>query len=135
MDLYKKNYLYKSSPALLFQRRELPFFFSGFSATSLLMRELDKQFYPDKWQGSFDEVLPYLVESFARAIDAFGRAFPHPDFKKDVLVIFAQLCNPDPQRRGIPRAIRGLTSQFALDRYISWFDLLARRADLAVRNN
>ncbi len=106
------------------------FFFAGFSSTALLTSQLDRSVRYRAWGGTFEEVLPYLQDAFGKMMEIFVSAVPTVYLKKELRVVVSQLCEPDPSFRGIPSAMRGIGSQFALDRYVSKFDLLARRAEL-----
>jgi len=106
------------------------FFFTGFSATSLLMSELHESLRWQNWGGSFEEALPYLRDAFGRVGDSFSRQIDDDKLREELNAIVRQLCEPDPKRRGIPPTIRGISSPYSLERYISKFDLLARRAEL-----
>lgn len=106
------------------------FFFVGLSATGMLISELHENHRPEAWTQSFREVLPYLQEGFGRMIDTFCSEIPEEGLCDPVREIVYQLCNPDPDQRGVPARIRGIESQYLLERYVSKFDLLARRAEL-----
>ena len=73
-------------------------------------------------QYAFGDVLAELrasVESFAG------------DLADEIVIIAQQLCEPDPRRRGDPRALAALhRPQHDLQPYISRFDRLAKRAEM-----
>jgi len=85
--------------------------------------------WPSMWGGTYMEVLPYVQDGFAKALQEFGAHTP--DYlQEDLVEVFAQLCEPDPAKRGHPLNRRGHMNQFGLERYISKFNLLARKAEL-----
>ena len=81
------------------------------------------------WGGTFAEVLPYLQAAFAQALCAFG-AHICESLRSELTQVVAELCEPDPARRGHPLNRQGHLNQFCLHRYISKFNLLAYRVEL-----
>lgn len=106
------------------------FFFTGLSASSILINEMHESHRWQAWTGSFDEVLPYLRDAFGRVVSQFAAALANPRLKDDLRTIVCELCDPDPRLRGDPASRRRLAPQFSLERYVSKFDLLARRAEI-----
>lgn len=100
------------------------FVFSCTTSIATLMHELPLPFHPGNWGGTFDEVLPYLVNAFAATVDNFANCLPDR-MQNDLLPIFKQLCHPDPRTRGFP----GTTlNKNALEKYLSVFDRMALAA-------
>lgn len=93
----------------------------------LLKMYLDRTFGWDQWRGTFDEVLPALVDAHGMAIrrleDVLDRCIA-----RDAGEIIGQLCHPDPMLRGDPKARRLGGNPFGLERYVSRLNLLHRRA-------
>jgi eukaryotic-like serine/threonine-protein kinase len=106
----------------------LIFFFTGLSATALLMEELAFDHRWLQWRGTFDEVLPYLRDAFGRVIETFANQFKNEDLKKQLTDIARELCDPDPALRGDPTNRARGSNPFSLERYVTKFDLLSRRA-------
>lgn len=71
--------------------------------------------------------LPLIQNAFQEALDDLGKAVEaiNPFFKKDVIEVATELCQPDPNRRGDRFALY----RHSLERYISRFDRLARLAE------
>jgi serine/threonine protein kinase len=108
------------------------FVFSGATTTAAVMAFLDESQHPQEWQGSYSEVLPYVRVAFDRAIDEFEQALPEA-LVPAVVPMVRQLCDPEPARRGHPRTRASRTANpYSLERYVSEFDLLARRAEIGV---
>ncbi len=105
------------------------FLFTQVHMTALVLRNLDQGHRPNFWGGSYPEVLPYVIAAFDLAVAAFTSAVPL-EFSLVLQRCVAELCNPDPTRRGDPRSLR--LNQFSLERYISCFDRLAHTARLAL---
>ena len=100
------------------------FIFSQTTSIATLLRGLPLQFYPGNWGGTFDEVLPYLVNAFSGTVDDFAEALP-TKLRNDLVPIFRQLCHPDPRKRGFPDVPM---NRNALEKYLTRFDLMASRA-------
>ena len=103
------------------------FFFTKVSMTHLLAKRLNKEHHWKNWGGTYMEVLPYIQEVFAGIIREL-----HEDLRtglpKDIPELVKQLCNPDPELRGHPKSI-GNNNNFALERYVSILDRLAKEAE------
>jgi eukaryotic-like serine/threonine-protein kinase len=104
------------------------FFFTGVSMTSLLLAEMHPSQHWKKWQGTFHEILPYLRDAFGRAMEQVGHQVPVGP-REELMVIIRQLCEPDPNLRGHPLNRSGMANPYSLERYISVFDALARKAE------
>jgi len=107
------------------------FFFSGVGTTALLRKELDPPLAWDRWSANFDAVLPYVRDAFGRVV-AYVRLQIPEELRDDVTTIVRELCEPDVRLRGHPLNRAGRGNQFSLERYITRFDVLARRAELGL---
>ena len=114
------------------------FLFSQVSMTHLLSKRVTKQHRWDRWQGAYSEVLPYLQHYFAQAVREIGgfvrdsQEYAQIEFADEIAECVNQLCNPDPRLRGHPRNIKYGGNQYSLERYVSAFDLLAKKAEWAL---
>ena len=108
------------------------FFCTGVSMTHLLLPRLDAQHHYMCWTGTYREVLPYMEHHFYNIIRDFRMRFA-PRFPGEVVDVIRQLCNPDPNRRGHPRTVSSKFNRYSLERYVSLFDRLARRAEYTLR--
>lgn len=104
------------------------FFFMGVSMTHLLFKRLDGKHRYDTWDGTYEEVLPYIVHVFTQIIRELRERI-HPNVSEELSKLIEQLCNPDPERRGHPKNILSSGNQYSLERYVSTFDCLAKRAE------
>jgi hypothetical protein len=105
------------------------FLFSGVHINALIAKHLAPDYHPKNWIGPYDAVLPYLQEAFAKALRELSAHVP-ADVREDVTEVVAQLCEPDPAKRGHPLNRVGHTQQHGLERYISRFNVLATKAEL-----
>ncbi len=107
------------------------FFFTGVGTTALLRGELHPSHAWGRWTGDFDSVLLYVRDAFGRAVDYVRDQVPD-ELREDIIVMVRELCEPDVRLRGHPLNRGGRSNQYSLERYISRFDLLARRAELGL---
>ena len=70
----------------------------------------------------------FLRPAFARAVDYVVSEVPQ-DLRGELEGVIGQLCEPDPKLRGHPLDRNNPGTQFALHRYVSLFDRLAKRAE------
>lgn len=115
------------------------FFCAGFSMTHLIHNRLNAEHRWTNWTGSYSEVLPYLQHVFAQIIREL-REMIRIDFAEDITRLVEQLCNPDPELRGHPKNIeissrntRNGSNRYSLERYVSFFDRLAKKAELSLK--
>jgi len=105
------------------------FFFTGFSATALLLKNLDKQHHWLNWNGTFDQVLPFLRESYRLVILECEASIPNEKLRIEIIKLIKELCEPDPRIRGDKSQRNKFGSPFATERYISRFNTLAYQSE------
>lgn len=109
------------------------FLFVGAGMTQLILLNLDKAHYPGQWQGrEYADALPVLIDAHDKAISEVAVHIPDP-LRGEIVQILMELSHPDPEKRGDARARRQVGRPVGFDRYISRFDLLRRKADIAMR--
>jgi hypothetical protein len=93
--------------------------------------QLNPNYRPDEWGGTFEDVLPYLENAYDWAITNFFSSYldVDQDVKRELEIIVRQLCHPDPQRRGHPRNKAMRDSPMSAMRYINTFNRLAKNAE------
>lgn len=108
------------------------FFFTGLSITSLIISEMLLEHRPKSWSGSFEDVLPYLRDAFGRVIDDFSNKIENVEIRTDLTNTVRELCEIDPRRRGHPKNLKSASTQHSLERYVTRFDVLARKAEMSI---
>jgi eukaryotic-like serine/threonine-protein kinase len=114
------------------------FFITGVGMTALLMKNLDISFHPrippfsGHWTGSYQEVLPYVLEAFDNAVVELASGIQDPRLRNTLTRVVRELCNPNAALRGHPRERRANGNSFSLERYITEFNLLAHRAEVGI---
>jgi len=119
------------------------FFCCGHPTNVCLVNHLDAAHIWDKWAGSYSDVLAFVQAAFAQSLSEIRtevERYIDPNGTKlqskakavnDVMLAIEQLCDPNPATRGHP-SVRN-SYQFDLQRYVSLFDRLARRARTGMR--
>jgi serine/threonine protein kinase len=102
--------------------------------TAMMLQELDPSLRPRAWQGTYADVLTYLRAAFERAMSTFAQDVERavPRMAQYIVPIVRELCDPDPTLRGDPIERKPGANQFLLERYITRFDLLARREEAGI---
>lgn len=104
--------------------------FLGHCLSVLVQQALGRQFRFDAWQGDFSQVLPYLRNAHATVL-AQLEADVRTRLKEDrpaaeFIAGVAQLTDPDPSLRGHPKDRAARTSSYAMRRFVSLYNRLAR---------
>lgn len=110
----------------------ISFLFAGAGMTQLLLLNLDKSHYPGQWQGQYRDALPVLIDAHDKAIREVSNHVPEV-LREPIVQALRELTNPDPEKRGDPRSRAQVGNPVGLDRYVSRFDLLQRKAEIAIR--
>lgn len=108
------------------------FFFLGQGLTSLIQAELPAAQRILVWPGPYEAVLPHVRDAFDRVMEELEEEVPEA-IRQDLVAATRQLADPDPAVRGHPRTraqagTRG--NPYSLERFVSLFDILARKAEL-----
>ena len=103
------------------------FCFARTHINALVVDNMAFEHRPGIWGGDFAEVLPFVHAGFDLALTNFANE-THQWCRLELRRFVAELCNPDPTRRGDPA--NRATNQYSLQRYISRFDRLAHLAKL-----
>lgn len=104
------------------------FLFMGVDATCALLTKLPKHHRPGAHGATFDDALPHLIEASDCVADEFEASLGDGELAS-LADRYRELCNPDPRRRGHPKARVGRGDPYVLDRYVSYFDHMANLAE------
>ena len=104
------------------------FFFCGVSITQILFDRMAPEHCWWEWNGSFEDVLPYVRQAFNEVVDEFSAQIASRVLRKEIVPLLRQLCDPDPRVRGdnLNRGRGG--NPFNMERYVTRLDVLARHA-------
>lgn len=103
------------------------FLYMGVGLTAQIFAKLDPAFWPRTWPRDYPNVLPYLRDAYDQCIAEFGACVSMP-LRQRVTATVLELTSPDPVLRGNPKA-QVDSLRCSMERYVSKFDLLARRAE------
>lgn len=109
------------------------YYFAGISMSALLRQHLPHNFSWEKWKGTYDQLIPYLNDAFARALDEFESNINREDLKKELRKLVEYLCNPFPEKRGHPTSIITRGNNYSMERFISTLDVLKRKAEIRIK--
>ena len=110
------------------------FYFAGISMSALLLKHLSENLRWEKWQGAFNDIKPYLIEAFSKAIIEFKSSIDNDYFRGELSLLVEQLCFPFPEQRGHPKNVASkLGSNFNLERFITKLNVLTQKAELKIK--
>jgi len=109
------------------------FYFTGISMTALLRKYIPNEFSWDFWRGNFLDIAPYLEDAFTNALIEFEANITQVVYLSDLKQMVEYLCYPIPSRRGHPKNINSIGSNYSLERFVSKLDLLKRKAELKIK--
>lgn len=142
MSYAPPEYLYDYLPPEYHDRRQgsdayllgsmISFLFTGLGAVNATLRQVPVQYLPHEWQGSYHEVLPFLVDAHTQAVTNLRSELPEK-CRDELSTIYFQLCHPNPTERGHPSARAQHGRPIGLDRYVSRFDSLEKHLQVQER--
>jgi len=108
------------------------YLFTNISLTTHLANQLRPEHRWDVWPDTFEEVMPYVREAWAAALDDFADSVP-AEVRSELVSLVSLLTDPDPSRRGHPLDRAALAAPFNLRRFSSRIQVLAARLDWGAR--
>lgn len=109
------------------------FFFADCSAMDAIQLKLSEKYGKEFVRSDFISDLPYMQKAFKEALNDLRTLVEQiaGDLTDEIVIIAQQLCEPEPRRRGDPRARAAeYRQQHDIQAYISRFDRLARTAEI-----
>lgn len=110
----------------------LSFLFAGVGSLTLTLKNLPPQCMPGSWTGTYNDLLPYLVNAHTQATANLYQSWP-PGCAAELSQAYFNLCHPNPSTRGHPDARKQSRQPVGLDRYRSIFDRLRLRCEIEER--
>ena len=93
---------------------------------SLMYQHLEDHQRHDRFAGSFQDALPFLLNAYHCALSKLKPLFPE-SIRDELTEIIAELSHPDPDKRGNPPRLLNKHNRYSLERYISVTDRLAKK--------
>lgn len=106
------------------------FLFTRVNMTAAIQEELSEPHRVGNWSDPFQDVLPYLRNAYNSVISTFS-PYVIEEVRDKLVNIVRELCEPDPKLRGRKRFL-STSVQYSLESYISEFDLLTGKAEIAL---
>lgn len=105
------------------------FYTTGVSMNALIMNHLSVSLQPVHYRGSFEEVETYLLNAFQKALIDIGNSVPFEVIKDRLVKLIEYLCYPTPAKRGHPKNISSIGSNYDLTRFVSELDYLRLKSE------
>ena len=110
----------------------ISFMYTGVGALPSTLFKLAQAYRPRTWQGTYTDVLPFLVHAHTEATEELSHSLPD-NARIELRNAYFQLCHPDTEKRGHPGARMQSGALIGLDRYRSIFDRMSRQAQVHER--
>lgn len=104
--------------------------FVGGSLSVLLLHAIPGPMHPIRFDGRYEEVLPFLITEHFALAEHFLREKVPDVIAADLSRLVLSLCHPDPRQRGLGKGFDGEDRQLDLVRCIGTLNTLAQRAEL-----
>ena len=110
----------------------IAFYFTNMNMTALIKNNLSDSlcWTDDNNKGKYESIKSYLIAAFEKALKDIESQIDHDFIKANVIEAVRYLCYPDPLKRGHKKNIAEIGSNYNLERFISIFDLMARKLKL-----
>ncbi|MCD4705094.1 protein kinase [bacterium] len=110
------------------------FYFSGISMNALLGQFLPENFSWINFRVDYYEIKPYLIDAFYESIEKFGKTINDEYFRNELKWCVEKLCFPYPENRGYPENIIFPGNNYNLERFVSKFNMLYKKALWGLKN-
>lgn len=110
----------------------ISFLYTGLGALPVTLLNLPQEYRPKVWQGTYKDMLPFLVRAHTEGSDLLSKQLPEA-MRDELTTAYFNLCHPDPEKRGHPASRRQTGGPVGLDRYRSIFDRLCKEAEMRER--
>ena len=126
----ENDWIFRGQATDLYHLGSLIFFLFTQTTTNVWLRfYLDETHNWNNWGGTYDEVLPYLLEAFDKTVEHFRAYVEDKEIQSKLEIILRSLCHPNPKERGHSRnPSAGKFGPLALEKYLSDFDLFRKKA-------
>ncbi len=108
------------------------FLFSGTPLTAWIKSKVGDEQSWVKWGDSYSHVIPHLRAGFADVVNDLQSIFPS-EYCEQLTTIVREMCDPDPALRGHPKDRAQTGNSYNMERYISQFNSMAKRAEFRLK--
>ena len=107
------------------------FYLTKTTMTSLMLSNLPDSISPYKAMVDYESISADVENAFQHSLKTIELSLPSVIQSKDrVIRIIEYLCNPHPGKRGHPKNVSSISSNYGLARFVTSFDLLKRETEL-----
>lgn len=108
------------------------FSFTNICFPEHVIAKLDAPYRPGTWGDSYEQVIAHIQAAVVDSLSEVAVEFPER-FRTELIEIVKDLCHPDPTRRGRTGVEqKTMTGPLWLERYVSKFDILEKKARIRV---
>ena len=104
--------------------------FVGGSLSCIALHSIPSHLRHTEFLGDYAEIVPHLIEAHEFLIPQMLTGNVPQSLLPDVVHIVNCLCHPDPLRRGHSKNVQFRNNPLALERFVSAFALLAKKAEV-----
>jgi len=110
------------------------FLLTGVGATTIIKGHLRPEHQWTDWTGSYEDVLPFLREATDAVIEETSECIPS-EHRDKLISCIRYLLEPEPKLRNHPRNRAGHGGVYGLERFISDFNLIAKKAEMSLKES
>lgn len=108
------------------------FSFTNICFPEHVISKLDAPYRPEAWGDSYEQVVAHIQAAVVDSLAEIAVELPER-FRMELIEIVKDLCHPDPTRRGRTGVeLRTTTGPLWLERYVSKFDILEKKARIRI---
>lgn len=107
------------------------FYITGHSMTALLAKNVEDGI--NILAFSFKQALPYWVNAFDNVLVKLKDELENYEDSEELIATIKMLCYPDPSYRGHLKNINGNGNSYNMERFITIFDKMAKKAEIKIR--
>lgn len=111
------------------------FYTVGVSMNALIFSNLNSSLHPTCYRGRFEDIETYLLNAFQETLANIKSSIPFETIKNRLVKLIEYLCYPIPDRRGHPKNISSVGSNYNLTRFVSELDYLRLKSELEILKN
>lgn len=125
-DWHLKNYM---TDCYLLGNLTTFYLTGGATINALMSHFMPEKLSPLHYRGAFDAIRTYLVNAFEKVLACIKESIPDIVDKQKAMMVISSLCYPMPEKRGHPKVLNSIESNYNLERYISTFELLGKKVE------
>lgn len=107
----------------------LIFNFTNTCFPELVINKLADAYKPGVWGDSYEQVIDHIKAAMIDVVSELSEEFPEA-FRQEMIEIVLDLCNPSPTARGRAGIEKSPAGPLWLERYVSKFDILQKKAGI-----